>query len=32
MDLHEVVGAPSLEAILEADIWARAEAHRLTLV
>ncbi len=32
MDLHEVVEAPSLEAILEADIWARAEAHRLTLV
>lgn len=32
MDLHEVVEAPSLEAILEADSWARAEAHRLTLV
>jgi 1-deoxy-D-xylulose-5-phosphate reductoisomerase len=31
MDLHTVVDKPSLEAILEADSWARAEARRLTL-
>jgi 1-deoxy-D-xylulose-5-phosphate reductoisomerase len=28
MQAHEVVSAPDLETILEADRWARAEARR----